>query len=159
MQAHTAALRHLEAVAQQGKARHVGAAVDAVLDHDVPGRLVQRGHLAVDALHHLIRHQIRLGGGGQHAHAPAASSAAARRRDVRRCWSGSSADGRSRTRPDRRWAPRLDGVAAGDDGPGLVGLVVAAPQQLLHRVLRHGLRQAQDGSGPALARRPWRIRR
>ena len=38
----------------------------------------------------------------------------------------------------------VDGVAAGDDGAGLIGLVVAAPQQLLHHVLGHGLRQAQD---------------
>ena len=38
----------------------------------------------------------------------------------------------------------VDGVAAGDDGAGLVGLVVAAPQQLLHHLSGHGLRQAQD---------------
>ena len=38
----------------------------------------------------------------------------------------------------------VDGVASGDDGTGLVGFVVAAAQQLLHHVLGHGLRQAQN---------------
>ena len=51
LQLHIAALGHLTAVAQQAKARHVGAGVDAVLHHGVPGGLVQGGHQPLGQSH------------------------------------------------------------------------------------------------------------
>ena len=139
-----AALGHLEAVAQQGEARHVGAAVDPVFHHNVPGGAVQSGHLPVNAVHHRPAGQPRLGGSGQHAHAqglgqqqhvPGPGSAV-----------GKDAPGvhEPRHRQPINGLRPVDGVAAGDDGLGLIGLVIPAPQQLLHHVLGHGLRQAQD---------------
>ena len=38
----------------------------------------------------------------------------------------------------------VDGVSAGDDDARFIGLVVAAPQQLLHHVGRHGFWDAHD---------------
>ena len=139
-----AALGHLEAVAQQGEARHIGAAVDAVFHHDVPRRLVQRGHLAVDAVHHAAVHQSRFGGGGQYAHAQRLGQnqhVAGLRAAVGQDAAGMHETGHRQT-VDRFRA--VNGVAAGDDDASLIGLVIAAPQQLLHHIGGHGLGDAHD---------------
>ena len=145
-----AALGHLEAVAQQGEARHIGAAVDPVFHHDIPGGPVQGGHLAIDPVHHRRLRQPRLGGGGQHAHAqglgqqqdvPGLCAAVGQHPPgVHEAGHGQAVN---RLRA-------VDGVSPGDDGPGLIGLVVSAPQQLLDHLPGHGLRQAQDVQGQLL---------
>ena len=142
-----AALGHLEAVAQQGKARHIGAAVNPVFHHDIPGGPVQGGHLAIDPVHHRRLRQPRLGGSGQHAHAQRLGQ----QQDVPGPGPAVGQDAPGVHEPRHRQPINglrpVDGVAAGDDGPGLIGLVIPAPQQLLHHVLGHGLRQAQDVQG------------
>ena len=64
-----AALGHLEAVAQQGKARHVGAAVDRKAQHDIARGLVERRHLLINRVHRLGLYQIRLCRRRENAHA------------------------------------------------------------------------------------------
>ena len=142
-----AALRHFKAVAQQGKTGHVSTAVDAVLDHDVAGCLVQRSHLAVDTLHHSIRNQTGLGSSGQYPHTQrlcqhqhiAGFGAAVGQNLFRMDKAG---HGKS---IDRLCA--VDRMPAGNDSACLIGFIVAAPQQLLYHFRCHGLRQAQNVQG------------
>ena len=65
LQGYAAALGQLQTMAQEAEARHVRAGVDPVLDHDVPGGLVQGGHKPIDPGHDRRGDQLRLGGGGQ----------------------------------------------------------------------------------------------
>ena len=144
VQGAAAALGHLEAVAQQGEAGHIGAAVHRVVHQHIPGCLVQGGHLPVDALQHRRFHQLRLGGGGDDPHAQrlceqqhvAGSGAAVGEHLIR--------VDKARHRQAVDGLGPVDGMPAGDDRPRLVGLGVAAPQDLVYRVLVHGFGQAHD---------------
>ena len=118
--------------------------IAAALHHDVPGRLVQCGHLPVNARHHIAAYQSRLGGGGQHAHAQRLGQD----QHVAGLCTAVGQDAAGMHEPGHRQAidglRSVDGVSSGDDNTRLIGLVVPAPQQLLHRVGGHGLGDAHD---------------
>ena len=134
---HAAPLRHLIAVAHERKARHIRAAVDAEAQHDIPRGLVERRHLAVELLQQRLLHQIGF----------------CRRRDdadaERLCQDQRVArlrvrvgqhlfrmdEARHGQAVDRLRA--VDRMPAGDDGPGLIRLVIAAAQDLAHGVAVH----------------------
>lgn len=64
-----AALCHLKAVAEQRKTGDIRAAVHRIFHHNITRGLVERSHLAVDAVKHGLFDQIRFCCCGQHANA------------------------------------------------------------------------------------------
>ena len=139
-----AALGHLAGVAQQAEAGHVRAGVDAVFDHRVARVFVQGGHELHGIAHRLLRAELRLGSGGENAYAERLGEdehVAGPRAGV-----GEYALRVDEAR-DCEAVLRLvveDAVAAGDDGPGLVDLVVAAAEQGVDGLTRHLLRHAHE---------------
>lgn len=118
-----AALRHFERVPEQREAGHIRATVHRIFHHDVACGLVERRHLAVDALHERRVCESAPRGGRDDADAErlcqdedVARLCAAVREHLFRMH-----EARNRKAVNRLRA--LDGVAAGDDRAGLVGLV------------------------------------
>ena len=141
---HIAALGHLEGVAQHAEARHIRAGVDAVLHHGVPCGLVQGGHQHLGKFDALLRGHVRLGSCGDDADADGLGE----QQHIPRLGPGV---GQHLVRVDearhRQAVLRLlvqDAVAAGDEGSGLVDLVIASPQQLVDSILGHVRRDSHD---------------
>ena len=143
-QLHVAASRHLGRVAEEGEAGHVRAGVDAVLHHHVACGLVERRHEADSQRLAVLGQKISLFRRRENADAK------------RLCKKQHVAGLRAGVREDfvrvdkaRHGQPvfRLvvvDRVAAGDERARLVDLVVAAAQNVMHGLLRHGLRHGHD---------------
>ena len=144
MQAHAAALRHLEAVPHEGKARHVGAAVDRKAQHDIARGLVERRHLLINRVHGLGLYQIRLCRRRENADAKGLCE----NQNVTRLRAGIGEHPfrmhKARDRQTVNGLRAVDGVAARDDRARLIGLVIAAAQNLTHRFVVHRVRQTHD---------------
>ena len=139
-----AALRHLKGMAQQTEARHIRAGVHGIAHHAVARGLVQRRHQAVCQRHGLRRGQPGLCGRREH------TDAEGLRQQQHVAGAGSGVGQqlfRMHEARDGKAVFRFrieDTVAARDDDARLIGLVVAAAQQLVHGFLRHGFRDAQQ---------------
>ena len=141
---HIAALGHLAQMSQQAKAGHIGTGVDVVLHHGVPGRLIQRGHHTGGQLHAGLGGHIRLGGRGQHTDA----NGLGEQQHISGLGAGVGQNlvGMHKAGDAQAVFGLIiqNAVAAGDEGTSLIDLVIAAPQQLMHRVLGHGLGDGHD---------------
>ena len=69
MDRRAAAIGHLAGMAEQAEAGHIGTAVDVIADHDVPGRLIELGHLVIELLQERRFDEIALGSRHQDTHA------------------------------------------------------------------------------------------
>ena len=111
---------------------------------DVPGLPVQGAELPVNPLHQFRLRELRLGRCGDDADAEGL------RKDqhVSRLRAAVGPDPlRVHEAADRKPVNRLcsvNGMSAGDDGAGLIGLVVAAPQNFLDGLLLHAVGNAHD---------------
>ena len=145
MERASAALGHLVAVPEKRKARDVRTGMHRVSQHDLRGIAVERRHLVVDPLQHIVADEtIAFGRGRQDADAERFRQdqyVAGPRAAVRQHARGIHEAG-DREAVDRLGA--VDRVAAGDDRAGLIGLVVAAAEDFLDRFLIHLVRDAHD---------------
>ena len=131
-------------MAEEGETGHVRAGVDAVLHHHVAGGLIERRHQADSQRLAVLGQKISLFRRRENADAKrlckkqhVAGLRAGVREDFVRV------DKAGHGQPVFRLVV-IDRVAAGDERPGLIDLVVAAAQDLMHGFLRHGLRHGHD---------------
>ena len=144
MHRHAAALRHLQAVSQKGKACHVSAGVHAVVHKHIMRILIERAHLYIKLVEQRLLHQLSLCRRRENAHAQGlrqnqnvARTRAAVRPHLIRLHKAGHREAINRLRSMNR-------MAAGDNRACLIGLGIAAAQNLLHRSLIHLLGNAHD---------------
>ena len=144
MQLDVAALRHFQQMPHRAEAGHVRAGVDAILDHDVARGLVQRGHHAIGKTGRLVADQPGLHAGGQHADADRLRE----ENDVTRLRAGvrQNAVGMHKARHGEAVFRLVvkDAVATRDECSGLIDLVIAAAQNVVHDLPGHVLRDGHD---------------
>ena len=115
-----------------------------VLHHHVSCDLVEGGHQSVGESQGLRGRHLRLGGRGQDADAE-------RLREEQHVPGPGAGVGQHLLRMDEARDSETvlgllvqDAVAPGDESPGLIDLVVSAPQELVHRLLGHVRRDGHD---------------
>ena len=124
-------------MAHQGKAGHIGHAVDTVFLCDLTGVFIEGCHLLYGALVQLRRGQLGAVGGGGDANAQGFGED----EHIPFQWGAIHADliGTGKAGHGKAVFRLLviDGMAAGDDDAGLIGFLVAAAQHLVDHLLGH----------------------
>ena len=124
-------------MAHQGKAGHIGHAVDTVFLCDLTGVFIEGRHLLHGALVQLRRGQLGAFGGGGDANAQGFGED----EHIPFQWGAIHADliGTGKAGHGKAVFRLLviDGMAAGDDDTGLIGFLVAAAQHLVDHLLGH----------------------